>query len=102
LKGVPLDQGVIEFAPKAKGQGTQGGAVIQNGKYSIAPEKGLAPGVYVVRISSGQPGTKATDPLPGEAGPPAVERIPEKWNTKSTQEVEVKAGGSNTFNFPIP
>lgn len=101
LKGSPLDQGTIQFIPKAK-EGAFSGANIENGKYRIAAAQGLVPGQYEVRISSGQPNTKAAEAAPGETGPPALERIPPEFNTNSNKTVEVKATGPNTFDFSIP
>ena len=32
----------------------------------------------------------------------SLDRIPEDWNVRSKQQVEVRAKGPNTFNFDIP
>lgn len=101
FKGALLDKGVIEFAdPKVPG--TAGVAEIQNGQYSLPRERGLAPGTYTVRISSGQPAPAPKDNIPGESPPPAPDRIPQEYNTKSKLKAEVKADGENTINFSIP
>src|SRR6516225_9657730 len=56
LKGVPLDEGQIEFIPKgdssAKEIRTRSGALIKNGSYVIPKDKGPVPGTYQVVISS--------------------------------------------------
>jgi hypothetical protein len=101
FKAALLDKGVIEFAdPNVPG--TAGVAEIQNGQYSLPRERGLPPGTYVVRISTGQPAPAPKDNIPGESPPPAPERIPEEYNTKSKLKAEVKADGPNTFDFSIP
>src|SRR5688500_6809058 len=58
LNGVPVEQGDISFTPVDE-TSFGGGAMIVKGSYETAPEKGLPPGKYVVRISSSvvEPGT---------------------------------------------
>src|SRR6185369_3250309 len=51
FKGVPLDQGRIEFYPPGN-TGTMSGATIENGRFDIPQNKGLAPNTYEVRIFS--------------------------------------------------
>jgi hypothetical protein len=101
LHGEPLDQGMIEFSPAA-GQGTMSGGMIKDGAYTIPPESGLAPGLYQVRISSTQGAAPNPDELPGEARTPPKQRIPAQYNTETTLQAEVKAGGDNHFDFAIP
>ncbi|MCA9162876.1 MAG: hypothetical protein KDA59_13615 [Planctomycetales bacterium] len=100
FKGSPLDQGTIQFTPKSGS--TFGAAEIKNGQYEIPVEGGLSPGAYEVRVSSGDSAAPASDPLPGESGPPAKERIPEEYNSKTTLEFTVSADGDNTYNVEIP
>ncbi|MEZ6089452.1 MAG: hypothetical protein R3C05_15775 [Pirellulaceae bacterium] len=100
FKGSPLDQGTIQFTPKSGG--TFGAAEIVNGQYEIPVAGGLSPGTYEVRVSSGDPTVPASDPLPGESGPPATERIPPEFNAKTTLEYTVAPDGENTFNVDIP
>jgi hypothetical protein len=56
-----------------------------------------------VRIFSSK---EDTSPLPEGVPPgvarPWIERIPEKFNIKTEQIVEVTSEGSNEFNFEIP
>lgn len=95
----PLDRGSIEFSPT--GTGTQSGAVIENGVYTIPEERGLAPGEYTVRISS-PAGEGVTEEMPGDSSEIPEERIPEEFNTNSKEKVTVEAGKDNVFNFTIP
>src|SRR5262249_52721258 len=69
-RGQPLDQGAITFLPEDPALGTSGGALIQDGRYSIPADQGLLPGRYKVTISSADP-KKALDPNadPGAPGP---------------------------------
>jgi hypothetical protein len=98
----PLDQGVISFTPKDGATGTFGGATITDGVYDVPAENGLDPGVYEVRITSAEGGTEVVEEVPGEAPPPAKERIPPEFNEKTTLEFTVKKGEVNEFNVDIP
>jgi hypothetical protein len=105
LKGEPLKDGSITFVP-LDGQGTQSGAPIENGVYKVPRKSGLKPGKYLVQITSGDGKTPAAG---DEAAAPggstnivSLDRIPEDWNVRSKQQVEVRAKGPNTFNFDIP
>lgn len=101
FKNKPLDQGVIQFEPLDPTLGTGSGDIIKDGKYRIPREKGLKAGKYLVRISSGEPGSQAAPPVPGESGPPAKERIPPEYNRQSKQKVEVGVGKPNVIDFNI-
>jgi hypothetical protein len=102
FKGEPLDQGTIQFIP-TEGQDTTSGRMIHQGKYTVEKMEGLKPGKYKVVISSGDPKESAPPgELPGAPFPVAKERIPTEYNRASKQEVEVKKGGPNKFDFTIP
>jgi hypothetical protein len=104
LKGQPVEDGVINFAP-LDGQGTGDGAQIVKGKYRIPREKGLSPGKYKVSIYAGNglSGEGDASPDAPKAGfKPARERIPPEYNEKSTVVKEVVKGGQNNFDFNIP
>jgi len=99
FKGQLLDQGRIEFHPP-ENKGTMSGAVIQNGRYVIPRDKGLAPTTYVVRIYSyDEKGAKA-EGAPGEPGLGFKERIAKKYNAESTLKADVKRGNT-TFDFSV-
>jgi hypothetical protein len=101
LKGEPLDHGTIEFSPAA-GQPTQSGTEIVDGKFAIPAANGLAPGLYDVRISSAESATAVTEEVPGIPTPPAKDRIPPEYNTRTTLQEEVKESAENKFEFKIP
>jgi len=107
LDGAPLETGTISFmSADPAGASTAVGATIKNGSYSIAKGEGPVPGPYRVIISS--PYEEAPDPKklaqshPGDGDAPTVrDKIPPKYNSKSTEKVEVEKGGKNVFDFPI-
>jgi hypothetical protein len=124
LKGVPLDEGLIEFIPKAEtGSGvvnsktpdsssvagkeiaTRSGALIKDGRYVIPQDKGLLPGTYKVVISSVEgnapEATPGVPPGPTKKGR-AKDRIPADYNRTTKQIVEVTKEGPNEFNYTIP
>jgi hypothetical protein len=109
LKGVPLDDGLIEFIPKgdpsAKEVATRSGAMINDGKYVIPRDKGLVPGTYKVVISAvegnGLEPTPGVPPGPTKKGR-AKDRIPADYNRTTKQVVEVTKEGPNEFNYTIP
>ena len=102
FKGEPLDQGTIQFIPTEE-QDTTSGGMIHEGRYTVEKMKGLKPGKYKVVISSGDPKESAPPgELPGAPFPVAKERLPTEYNRASKQEVEVKKGGPNKFDFAIP
>lgn len=104
LKGQPLDEGVINFAP-VDSQSTGDGAQITNGKYRIPRDKGLSPGKYKVTIYAGDGrsgvGTASPD-APAEKAKAGRERVPAEYNRNSTVVKEVKSGERNNFDFDIP
>jgi hypothetical protein len=103
FQGKPLDQGRIQFVPASKGA-TESGATIENGKFQIPRELGLAPGTYKVSIFSyDQKGPKVVSTeVPGDPGNTQFkERIPKKYNAESSLTVEVKKDGSNVFDLKL-
>jgi hypothetical protein len=104
LGGQSLRAGSISFEP-LDGQGTQSGAAITNGEYKVPRQHGLKPGRYRVRVTAGDGKTPAKSEAAGPGGSTNIvsrDLVPADWNTQSKQEVEVNAGGVNTFDFDIP
>lgn len=102
--GKPVEEGTISFAP-ADGQGPTAGGPIQNGKYHLAGESGVAPGKKIVRITAVRKTGRQV-----EAGPPQppgtmvdeVEfYIPDIYNTKSTLTCEITPGAVNQHHFEL-
>ena len=100
--GQPLEKGTIQFVPDDPNMKdpTSGGAPILDGSYAIGSEMGLVPGKYKVSISSPTGGAAQGD-APGSASAMPKELIPSQYNTASTLSADVKAGQSNTFDFPL-
>jgi hypothetical protein len=104
LQGQPLKDGAILFVPLDK-QGTQNGAPIVNGTYQVPRRSGLKPGKYLVQITSGDGKTPANDEAAAPGGSTNIvsfDVIPEEWNTRSKQQIEVQSKGANKFDFSIP
>jgi hypothetical protein len=102
IKGQPVPEGTINFASANPVQSVFTGSLIKDGRYDIAAENGLPPGQYIVRISSAEPGVIASDPLPGETGPPMKDRVPPEYNANSKLTVNVEPGRKHTFDFDVP
>jgi hypothetical protein len=103
LDGAPVQQGSINFQPQQAG-GVSSGAMILDGKYSIAATEGLPDGKYLVQIYGIDPSTIGQLPeggMPGDDLPEAKEIIPAEWNVKSDKMVEVSGKGPFQFDFPI-
>jgi hypothetical protein len=106
LKGQPVEDGVINFAP-LDGQPTGDGASIVKGKYQIPRSKGLSPGRYRVSIYagigvSGEGDASPDSPHAGMKIPKGGERVPPEYNEKSNVVRKVTKGGPNQFDFDIP
>ena len=104
LEGSPVKEGQVIFIPLDQ-QGSESGSPITNGEYKVPQDRGLLPGKYRVRITSGDGKTLANEELAAQPGGNtnivSFDRVPEDWSEKSTQEVEVKAGEQNKFDFRI-
>ncbi|MEX0792108.1 MAG: carboxypeptidase-like regulatory domain-containing protein [Pirellulaceae bacterium] len=101
LKGEPLDGGSIIFEPEDSSISTSGGASIAEGKFELPKGRGLAPGVYKIRISAAGGDVVVTEDAPGEPIE-STERVPKNWNSQSDQTVTVEEGKPNHFEFEIP
>jgi hypothetical protein len=101
FKGAPLKEGTITFIPLTTT--TQEGAPIADGKFAFPADKGLAPGMYRVSISSIEASTRFDSKKPpGPSGNPGKERIPLEFNELSKEEAKVLETGDNRFEFKIP
>jgi len=99
-KGQLVKEGSIEFQPMSGGT-TISGSPIENGDYYIPADKGLAPGMYTVRIFWIDTGGPRKDEPGGLPGPDHKELIPAQYNTKSTLTREVKKGVDNVIDFDL-
>lgn len=101
-QGQLLERGRIEFTP-LESQGTQSGAIIRDGVYSIPADQGLKPGKYKVRIySTDKVLAPATGP-PGDGPAPPQPKNPisSVYNTDSKLFADVAKGGKNVFDFAV-
>ena len=106
LDGRPLESGAIAFQPASPdGGGIAVGAIVRGGSFTLSRSEGPTPGNYRVAITSpreGKPTAKTQSAQPGDGdAPPAVEAIPANYNAATTLTAEVKAGGGNSFEFPL-
>jgi len=98
LNDSPIVSGSISFhsVPEASVK-ISSGAVIQDGKYSIPGDQGLAPGDYIVRLyaseDTGQIDKNTNAPLFKELFPP-------KYNTASQERITV-AKDQTAFDFNL-
>ena len=104
LVGQPLKEGSISFVP-LDGQGTQSGAPVVNGAYTVPRASGLKPGKYLVQLTAGDGKTPHDEEVAGPGGSANIvsfDLIPDDWNVRSTRKVEVKKDEDNTFDFHVP
>ena len=105
VKGVPLKEGTITFAP-LDGQGSQANLFIVDGKFKVESKLGLLPGKYQIRISAADKKTSVNEEEAGGPGGSAnitfFDMIPAEWGAASKQEAVVKGDGENVYKFEIP
>ena len=103
FENAPLPFGSIRFIPTDLRKNTDGGAVIQDGKFSIPRDKGLFAGTYRVVISAAD--EKVTHDPKDAPGPTPVadERIPVRYSsrTKTILTIEISPDGENVFPFDL-
>lgn len=106
LDGEPLAGGVINFQPIAVGGATNPGPgssshLDEAGHFSLETIQG-APGAVVgthkVKIYSYSPESPATSDV--DTGP-SQERVPERYNYRSTLTFDVPAAGNDQANFDL-
>ncbi|MCE9561581.1 MAG: carboxypeptidase-like regulatory domain-containing protein [Planctomycetes bacterium] len=100
--GQPLNGATVTFFAMEGPPGPIAGALIKDGRFNIPAEHGLEPGTYKVSISMAVPGGIQTpEEKAAGASPKGKEGLPEKYNTATTLTAEVKASGSNHFDFKL-
>jgi len=103
FQGKPVDYGAITFQPDDLQHGVSSGAMIDGGRYQIKVSQGLPPGSYQVMISSpDRSKVEKVEGPPGDERSLAIERIPPKYNLKTTLKLDVpKARGSHEASFQL-
>lgn len=98
LNDKPIASGSISFEPVGDQQEkTTGGAVIQDGKYSVMAKRGLIAGDYIVRIHAPTPG-KEIDKNTGM--PVTIDLVPPKYNVASQEKFTVSSN-KKTYDFNL-
>ncbi len=100
--GAPVDGGAIVFQPDGS-SGTQVGAEIKGGKYSIDSAKGLPPGKYRVLITW-QKATGKQVANKSDAGTTVDETkqiIPTRYNSQTELSADIKSGSNSGVNFDL-
>lgn len=102
LDGQAVESGNIRFIPQ-QSDGVSGGAVIAGGEYRMDKRQGLPPGRYQVQIFSGAAPAASPEQIGNTSSfpPPALERIPARYNIASTLTIEVLPGGPETYDFQL-
>lgn len=104
--GEPLNNGSIQFIAENGSQ--MAGTTINSGTYTLAPEQGLLPGKFNVRISAASESTATPVVVEGEAPgdpgqfPPRKELIAAEFNSRSTLSTQITKDGPNTYDVTIP
>jgi hypothetical protein len=104
--GKPIAEGQINFIPAPGTAGPTAGSVISAGSYSVPAEVGLKAGKYRVEISALRPTTQKTQTFNAVTGAMDASTgyesyIPPQYNAKSELSADVKAEGSNKFDFHL-
>jgi hypothetical protein len=102
LQGKPLESGWVRFEPE-DASGVNSAGQIEAGKYRIDEAQGLPPGTYRVAISSpDESQVTRVEAAPGDERSLATERVPAKYNAKSTLKLDVPKGrGRYEANFAL-
>ena len=101
LDGKPLPQGIIQFDPEAGDAGLNVVGNVVDGQFSLDKQKGPAPGKYRVSISSRRPHEIKPGEAPGGMPKSEPEKVPAKYNTRTTLSKEITADGPNELDFPL-
>ncbi len=101
LDGTPLAGGMIQLDPAADTKGPGATGEIVQGKFTIERPMGPVAGKYKVKVSGIPPVKIKEDEQPGGTPKSVPDPVPARYNTKSTLETEIPAGGSSTLDFPL-
>jgi hypothetical protein len=102
LDGKPLDHGEITLSPIE--QGPSAGGTIAAGAFAIDQSGGPALGKYRAMIVSIRPTgrrVRDADGPPGSTVDEMANTIPDRYNTRTELEIEVKNQAPNRFTFDL-
>jgi hypothetical protein len=98
LDGRPLERGYINFRPMTGAKGPTLGGAIEQGNYAIQSTVPLE-GHFRVEITAlGKTGNKFSDET-GKEFDVEGQVLPERYNAKSTLQVEIQRGKCHVFPF---
>jgi hypothetical protein len=94
LDGQPLPHGVISIYPPVRavhGEMVVGGAIIENGHFSVPRALGLVPGKYKVAVHSAAAPREhhRTEEVPGNDDVVPKDSVPTRFNSKTILEIEL-------------
>ena len=102
FQGQAVENGHVTFLTTTTPSAPAGGALIQQGKFSVPAEQGLEPGTYKVAVSWVKgAGTRTPEQIAAGASTPGQEQIPEKYNKETTLTIEVTSQGPNQFTLKL-
>jgi|GEM_PF-256864 len=105
FQGMPVEEGMITFAPVAPNVGPSTGAKISNGAYSIPKDAGPVIGANRVEITAYQKtGRKIEAGTPNPPGTMVDELksiIPKEYNTKSSLIAQIKSENNKDIDFDL-
>ena len=94
LDGEPLEGATVSMVPEGSFSGSFG-TTDANGKYRLmytSEKSGVTPGEKIVRVSTADKGAESA---------PGKERVPSKYNSKSTMKVVVPENSSLEWNIEL-
>jgi hypothetical protein len=113
LNGKPYKGAIVKFQPEATKDNTNPGRgsyahTDENGRFTLVVDdkiKGAVVGKHRVAITTARD-NRIPEPDPALGTPDGsakilVDPIPPEWNSKSTKEFDVPAGGTDQANFDI-
>jgi len=101
LDGQPLTEGSIAFLPQQGTKGPVTGGRIDDGQFSVSPNKGAFQGNFLVKITAGRKtGRQEKDPF-GNLFDVREQYLPARYNRQSELTAEVTSSGPNQFEFDL-
>lgn len=98
--GEPVEAGSIKLIPIKETKGPSGGALIENGRFSIPKGKGVFAGTFRVEILATKETGRQQKDVMGEIIKERVQYIPLKYNNESTLTQEIN-DGANKLTFDL-
>lgn len=104
LDGKPIQKGSILFRPTGTTKGMTAGGEIIDGRYQLSADKGPVVGNNIVEFYADFKTGRKVLLVPHDPGSGSVDEyvqvFPERFNTRSTVQCEIKSGES-TYDFNL-